>query len=831
MNIDQMLDTALERLQEGNPQRAVDLLKTILNASPDDAEAWSLLGLAEQAIGRSESALNALKHSLTIDPLSADTEYNLGEVLTRVGQRSEAIDHFDRCVELDPEYGLAWRRLAQLRVQNGDDAGAIEALQRMANFSPMEAGILLQIGQLQMKLLQWQAAKETLNRAAVLNPNGLPIHVLLYRVAAMLGLHEEAIAASDRAIEIDPEHKKIRLDRADVLAQLHLPLKAVEAATDYVRRYPEDPAGHRKLGALFMQQREYGAAARAAAAIIEHAPEDAQAFAMLGEVLVQMGRAADAIPQLERALELNPDLLAARMYYGIALDHVYERTKAIDQVREVVEVEPDDMEALGYLGQLLFRSGKYADAGECFDRVLGKIPDDAVGLTGLAMLAGAQAKPEKAWELYERAIVARSDDPIIIGTALMAANANPKLSKSRVYELHLEWATRQCRRLAHPPHDSWENTLDPKRRLRIGYLSADLRSHSVSYFLEPLIAAHNRTQVELIAFDNTRTPDNISTHLRQFFTEWHRVIGISDQRLSELIRERCVDILVDLNGHTADHRMSVMALRPAPVQVTYLGYPNTTGLTEVDYRLTDAVADPPGPADQFVTERLLRLPHGFLCFNPPQPHLPISELSSADGEPLRFAAFNAIHKINDDVVRTWSQILKAIPNSQLLIKANGLADPKTQQSMAEKFAAEQIDADRVIFLPRSPAQTDHLAVYNRCDIALDTFPYNGTTTTCEAMWMGVPVVTLVGDRHASRVGLSLLTQMDLTELAADSVDSFVEIAVRLANDRPRLAELRRTMRERMLKSPLMDGKGFANDVEAAYRQMWRTWCENQPSVV
>ena len=819
-----MLDVALAAIGRGDGAAAELLIRGVLDDLPDHAEALSILGLALQVTGRPEEARRALVRSIELDPGSADAHYNLGELLARSGDPAGGSRRFEACVAIDPAHEPAWRRLAELRADAGDDAAALIAAERAASLAPDDGLLAVAVGRHQMKLKLWPAAFDTLTRATRASPDLLPAWVMLYRTATVLGRPDDALASADRAATIAPGSRKVHLDRIDLLTRFGRSADALVAAGDYVVRFREDPDGHRRLAAAFMAEREFGGAARAAAAAVELAPEDGSAYAMLGEVLLRMGRAADALPQLDRALEHEPDLVSAQLFRSIALDHLNWRDAAVDQARRILDAHPDDLEVSGWLGQLLFRGGQHAAAAEQFRRVLDRSPDDPVALTGMAMLAGAQGRPGEAWTLYERAFAARTDDPVIIATALMAANAHPGLSAERVFGLHQEWARRLVRRLPQPPFDRWANDPNPDRRLRVGYLSADFRAHSVAYFMQPLVAAHDRARVELVGFDNTPTPDPITTHLRGSFAEWHRIVGVGDPRVADLIRECRIDVLVDLNGHTAESRLNVLALRPAPVQVTYLGYPNTTGLPGVDYRITDAAADPPGEADALATERLVRLDGGFLCFNPPKPYPDVSPLPAGDAGPVTFGAFNAVHKINDRVIAAWCDVLRAVPGSRLLLKANGLDDGDTRRYLAESFDAHGMAGDRVTFLPRTGRYLDHLATYGRCDLALDTFPYNGTTTTCEALWMGVPVVTLAGDRHAARVGLSILTQLGLTELAADTADGYVRAAAGLVADRPRLDALRTSLRERMRASRLMDAPAHAAVVEAAYRQMWRDWC-------
>jgi predicted O-linked N-acetylglucosamine transferase (SPINDLY family) len=299
---------------------------------------------------------------------------------------------------------------------------------------------------------------------------------------------------------------------------------------------------------------------------------------------------------------------------------------------------------------------------------------------------------------------------------------------------------------------------------------------------------------------------------------------VSDQNVAEMIRKDQIDILVDLAGHTAGNRLLVFARKPAPIQVTYLGYPDATGLSAMDYRLTDVHADPPGMTEQFYSEELLRLPRSFICYRPPSDSPEVGALPALRKGFITFGSFNHLAKINTQVVDLWSQILKRVPNSRILIKNVGLEDDSTRNEMLERFAAHAIEASRVDLRAKAATYVEHLNLYNEMDIALDTFPYNGTTTSCEAMWMGVPMVTLAGEHHAGRVGLSLLTNIELPQLIAKEPAEYVDAAVKLSADTDNLAAIRLSLRERLADSGLLDAPNFAGDVEAIWRDIWRRYC-------
>jgi protein O-GlcNAc transferase len=312
--------------------------------------------------------------------------------------------------------------------------------------------------------------------------------------------------------------------------------------------------------------------------------------------------------------------------------------------------------------------------------------------------------------------------------------------------------------------------------------------------------------------------------MKGYADHWRNISDISDEKVAEIIRNDKIDICVDLAGHTAYNRILVFARKPAPLQVTWIGYPNTTGLSAMDYRIVDNFTDPVGTTEQFHTETLIRLPHSFLCYFPNYETPKVKSLPALENGHITFGSFNVLQKISSEVIQLWSEILKKIPDSRLLIKAKGLSNNTTRKYVLSRFLQHGIPEGRLNLLSFTPTFKEHIEIYNRVDIILDTFPYNGTTNTCEALWMGLPVITLEGKTHVSRVGVSLLTNVGLPEYIAKTQDKYIEKAVELAKDIEKLQMLRKSLRDKMIKSPLTNAKQFTAHLEDCYRKMWKTWC-------
>jgi predicted O-linked N-acetylglucosamine transferase (SPINDLY family) len=375
---------------------------------------------------------------------------------------------------------------------------------------------------------------------------------------------------------------------------------------------------------------------------------------------------------------------------------------------------------------------------------------------------------------------------------------------------------------------SHSNDRNPARRLRIGYLSTDFWSHASALFLHPLLKNHDPRQVERFCYAHVPHPDAMTSQFQRDSDAWRNIVGLSDEQVAQQIRQDRIDILVDLKLHTAGNRLLIFARKPAPVQVTWLGYPGSTGLTTIDYRLTDPHLDPLGIDESIYSEKTIRLPETFWCYDPLDGRdVHVNTLPAQKTGVVTFGSLNNFCKINVGTLNLWAKVLRQVDHSRLLLLAH---QGSHRQWTLDRLSGEGIDPARVEFIPFQPRRK-YLKVYHRIDIGLDCFPCNGHTTSLDSFWMGVPVITLVGERAFSRAGCSQLSNLGLRELAGQTPDEFVTIVVELANDLPRLSALRSTLRNRMEQSPLMDAPNFARNIEAAYREMWRNWCNSATAII
>lgn len=538
---------------------------------------------------------------------------------------------------------------------------------------------------------------------------------------------------------------------------------------------------------------------------------------MLGLIALKRGRIEQAVHHLTQAATGDGGAAVA-CNLGTALAQAGRFAEAVSEFRRAITIAPDNADAHANLGAGLRALGRPAAAAAALTHALALAPEMADVRGNLAGALAEQGRVGEALAEYRRAVAAAPADARLHSASLLALHYDDGTDADALYAAHRTWAARHAAGLGEAPQH--RNRPEPERRLRVGYVSADLRTHSVAYFIAPLLTAHDRGRVEVTCYADG-VADATTARLRRTADRWRAVTELDDDGLVALIRRDRIDILVDLAGHTAGNRLAVFARRAAPVQVSYLGYPDTTGLAAIGHRITDPIADPPGAADGRHAEALVRLPGGFLCYGPaadaPLPAPP------CDDAPV-FGSFNALAKLSEATVALWARLLGAVPGARLVLKAAGLDEAETKAHTVARFAAAGAAPERLTFLGRTPDSADHLARYADIDVALDPVAYAGTTTTCEALWMGVPVVTLAGDRHCRRVGASLLSTAGLGDLVAADENAYVAIAARLAGDCERRTALRQGLRERLAKGPLTDAAAAARALEDAYRELWRRWC-------
>ncbi len=565
-------------------------------------------------------------------------------------------------------------------------------------------------------------------------------------------------------------------------------VEAEAAYREVVRLRPDFVAAHNELGTLLWDQRRFAEAKACHLVALAVQPNLAESHNHLGSVLRSEGQSAAAIQAFRRAVELDPNYAAAHCNLADTLNLAGWTEETLFEFRRASELAPHDPDIVANYGVGLMRQGQL----------------------------------DAAIEQFRAAIRLDGQHAVCASLLLYALNFHPGCDPESISTEHRNWA----RQYADPLTRSAATHLNdrtPDRRLRVGYVSPHFRAHAVNFFTEPILAAHDHRAVEVFCYNSALISEGDATtrRLQGHADHWREIAGLSDQQTSELVRHDRIDILVDLTGHLSEHRLFVFARKPAPVQVTYIGYQNTTGMLAMDYRLTDDWSDPPGSTDRLHTERLVRIPGSFFTYLPSADAPPVTALPAMTNRLITFGSLNNYLKVTPQVLTTWAQILAAVPRSRLILQARVAQEVRDQ--IRSIFERQGVSTDRIEVAGRR-SRAEYLKLINRVDIALDPFPFNGHTTTCDCLWQGVPVVSLAGQTYASRFGSSALVNLDLQDLIADTREGYLDIARHLAADLDRLARLRGELRERMRASILLDAVGFTRKLEAAYRRMWTDWC-------
>ncbi len=558
-------------------------------------------------------------------------------------------------------------------------------------------------------------------------------------------------------------------------------------------------------------------------------PGHAPIYINLAILFESRGKLDNAIECARECLRINPNLPEGHLNLGNALQRSNRLDEAIASYDRAIALRPDWAIAYENLGAALKANGNLARSLVTLEKALRLQPDSTVALLHMGILMIALQRIEEAVAFYERILVLQPGNIHAKNNLLLDLNyldsILPEALARRSCDIGAgieREAFAEC-----PQHD---NQPDACKRLRVGYVSPDFRRHAVPYFLEPLLQAHNRLEVEIFCYAEVSAPDVKTARLQSLADHWRWTVGVSDDDVAAQIRADEIDILIDLAGHSAHNRLPVFARRPAPVQATWLGYPNTTGLTSIDYRLVDAITDPEGPADALASEKLVRIDGGFLCYQPPDGVPEPAAAPVLENGFITFGSFNNLAKLSNTTLQVWGRLLAVVPTARLLLKSMHFRDEDSRTQMLARLSKHGIAPERVVLLGSSDTEAEQMAAYHQVDIALDTFPYNGTTTTCETLWMGVPVVALLGDSHRARVSASLLTRVGCTDLIASDHDDYVRIAAELAADPVRLQTLHEQLRPRMASSSLCDAPSFARNMETAYRRIWQCWCAGRTPV-
>jgi protein O-GlcNAc transferase len=724
--------------------------------------------------------------------------------------------------------------------------------QRILEARPKHADALHFLGLLTCQLEQHDAGIALIRESIAVHPSPI-YHNNFGNALRESGQLVNAISEYRRAVALKRDYAEAHNNLGNALREAGEAAAAMLSCAQAIELRPGYAEAYNNLGNALKDLDELDAAALSYDKAIAARPDYAEAHLNLGHVLQAQGHVDAAIQSYRASATLAPHLAVAHESLAGMLMQRGEVDAAINSYQRVVALQPGSASAYNTLGNVLNGAARLGEAVQCYERAIALQPDFPDPYHNLANALRRQGSAEKALGYARRAIELRGDEPSFhnnLGVILADLNEfdaalesyrealalNPDFGESHTCVLfgqsycsgwqadaHLADARYFGERMAAraklytqwPALDEQQHATRP---LKVGFVSADFRKHPVGYFLECVLAHLDRARIEPIAYSNGLHSDELTARIKPRFAAWRHVADTSDEALARMIHEERIDILVDLSGHTGRNRLPMFAWKPAPVQVSWLGYFATTGLVEMDYVLGDPHVMPVDEETHFV-EQVWRLPDCYLCFTLPSAQVPIGPLPALDAGYVTFGCFNNQKKLNDAVIALWARILHAVPDSRLLLKNHQLNEPVTRRGTLERFAGHGIGEERLMLEGPSPRE-QYFAAYNRVDFALDPFPYPGGTTSVEGLWMGVPVLGRRGDRFLAHLGEMVLQTVGLPEWIASDDEDYVARAVAFAGDLPRLAILRAELRERVVHSSLCDAPRFAGNLEAAFARMW-----------
>ena len=754
---------------------------------PMDGQAWKAWSVALMAQGK--DAGEVLERATALLPADADLAANLGGVLAGQGELDRAAASYQRALQLKPGFAQAHSSLGDVLARQG----------------------------------RWLDAEAHCRQAIGLSARLAAAHLNLGNALIGQGRVDDAVASFQEALAIAPGLAAAHFALGVALKDQGLLAQAAASLRQAVQLRPAHALSHDQLGMVLMADGQLEAALASLQAAVRLHPGFAAAQFHLGRVLAELGRWSEAAASYRSALSLETSHAEVHARLAVALLQLGEHAQALAAFRQAAAWAPEQAVAHINLGNVLLAQGCLAEAAACHERAVSLAPDLALAHSNLGHALKVIGQADAAVRHLQQALALEPQRLPLHSEVLFARQyQDPGAEQQGV-------ALADARRFGAmaadqaSPFASWPNLKQRDKRLRVGLLSGDLRAHPVAYFIESVLAALAGRSLEVHAYCNHDKLDEVSRRLQAHCQGWRGVAGLDDAALARRIHDDGIDILIDLSGHTNHNRLPVLAWRPAPVQACWLGYCATTGLQAVDAFIADPWIAPCG-AETLFTERIWRLPDTFLCFTPPTVEAPVTPLPALARGSVRFGCFNHLAKINDAVVAAWAQALHAVPGGELALQAHALQDPAVCHQVLDRFARHGIDPRRLL-LQAAQSRAEYLAAYGQIDIALDPFPYPGGTTSLEALWMGVPVLTMAGSTALARQGVSIMGNLGLRGWVADDARSYVRLAVQHASDLAALAALRGGLRDRLLQSPLCDAPRFAGHLEACLRAMWQRWCD------
>ncbi|KAL2487105.1 putative UDP-N-acetylglucosamine--peptide N-acetylglucosaminyltransferase SPINDLY [Abeliophyllum distichum] len=786
---------------------ALAIYESVLEKDIKNVEAHIGKGICLQMQNLGRLAHESFSEAVKLEPQNACALTHCGILYKDEGRLVEAAESYQKALKADPSYKLAAECLAIVLTDLGTSlklaGNAQEGIQKYyeaIKIDPHYAPAYYNLGVVYSEMMQYDTALNCYEKAALERPMYAEAYCNMGVIHKNRGDLESAISCYERCLAVSPNFEIAKNNMAIALTDLGTKVKLEGDIHQGVAYYKK---------ALYYNWHY------------------ADAMYNLGVAYGEMLKFDMAIVFYELAFHFNPHCAEACNNLGVIYKDRDNLDKAVECYQMALSIKPNFSQSLNNLGVVYTVQGKMDAAASMIEKAIVANPTYAEAYNNLGVLYRDAGNISLAIESYEQCLKIDPDSRNAGQNRLLAMNYINEGADDKLYDTHRDWGRRFMRLFPH--YTAWDNPKDPERPLVIGYVSPDYFTHSVSYFIEAPLIHHDYTNYKVVAYSAVVKADAKTNRFRDRVLKkggiWRDIFGIDEKKVASMVREDKIDILVELTGHTANNKLGMMASRPAPVQVTWIGYPNTTGLPTIDYRITDALADPPDEKQKHV-EELVRLSGSFLCYTPSPEAGPVSPTPALSNGFITFGSFNNLAKITPKVLQVWARILCAIPNSRLIVKCKPFCCDSVRQQFLSTLEQLGLESQRVDLLPLILLNHDHMQAYSLMDISLDTFPYAGTTTTCESLFMGVPCVTMGGLVHAHNVGVSLLTTVGLSNLVGKNEDEYVQLAVQLASDVTALSKLRMELRDLMLNSPLCDGPKFIQGLESTYRNMWRRYCKD-----
>ena len=791
--------------------------RLMVEKHPASGFIWKLLGVT--LLSQGKDALFAMQQAAQLLPDDAEAQYNLGNVQKEQGHLEDAVASYKRSLTLKPDFAEAFCNLGIVLRELGQVDDAVASYRLALKIRPAYPKVYSNLGLALCDLEQFDEAETSCRRALEIKPDYAEAHNNLGLALSGLGQFDQAQAGYRRALEINPDLAEAIYNLGNVLRDLG---QFQEAAVNYRQVLGIKPDYVKAYLALGLVQKDMGLLVDAGESFL-HAlqidPKLAEAHSNLGNILSDMGRFSEAEVCIRQALQIEPDFAVAHNNLGNVLRDLGQLQEAAMSYRRALEIKSDFTEAHSNLGNALRDLWQFQEAAESYRRALEIKPEFSMAHSNLGNVLRDLGLLDESVASYRRALEIKPDYAEAYSNLLFTLH-----NIRHEPEYHLEQA-RKFGRLASGKagtrFSSWNCSPRPER-LRVGLVSGDLWKHPVGFFLEGLLSHIDQQRIELFAYPTQHKEDDLSARIRPCFSAWKTLTGKSDEVAARLIQDDGIHVLIDLSGHTAHNRLPMFAWKPAPIQVAWLGYMSTTGVAEMDYVLGDPHAIPAEFDNQF-TEAVWRMPESYICLTVPSSPVEVAPLPALSAGYVTFGSFNNLTKLSDATVAVWARILKSVPNAKLLLKTGQLKDSAVCEQTRQRFVECGIEQERLQLSGTQHAAAEHLAMYNKVDIALDTFPYPGVTTSVEALWMGVPVLSLRGDRFMSCTAGSIALNAGLPDWVAADEDDYVAKAVAYAANLVRLGMLRASLRQQVLVSPLFDAKRFARHFEDALWGMWEKY--------